>query len=241
MSEFAHLSPWGAASENLAPACVAVNREIVYVNLAWGEQEIWSRSISINCRKQIRKAQRAGVRIRCANSAEDIDKFHRLHKETMDRRAALNQYYRAPEYFHEIFRTLSENAFFVLAEYEDHVVAGGLFLHDETNVYWDLSALDMAFAHVRPVNAYVHETIRWACRQGKQRLLMGGGYQPGDGVFRFKAGFSPLRAEFSTYQRIHDAEAYEALNRAWSACHAPCSPPGDFFPAYRSMRRACTP
>jgi hypothetical protein len=234
VAEFAHLNPWHVPAELLDTSCVEANRDIVYVDLTWDEEQVWHKSLTSAGRRPTKQALRAGVRVRRADSAADVREFHRLYTLTMKRRQALDRYYFSLEYFLEFFETMSENAFYVLAEYQDQVVAGGLYLQDRTDVYWHLSAADLEFTHVRPVNAYVYETIRQALRQGRKRMILGGGYQPDDGVFRFKANFSPLRARFSTYKRIHDAETYAALVQAWSAHHGGCLPPADFFPAYRS-------
>jgi serine/alanine adding enzyme len=234
VAEFAHLSPWNADCEPLDPGCVEIDREVVYVDLTWGEDGIWIRSFSSDTRRMTRQARKAGVRVRRATSREDVLEFHRLYAGTMKRRAALDRYHFPPEYFLAFFETMPESSFFVLAEYQERAVAGGLYLHDRSNVYWHLSAADMEFSRVRPVNAYHHETIRWAVHAGKKRMLCGGGYEPGDGVFRFKAGFSPLRAQFRVYKRIHDLGLYEALMLAWSSHHGGGLPSSRFFPAYRS-------
>ena len=136
---------------------------------------------------------------------------------------------------------MSANAFFVLAEYEGRVVAGGLFFQDRTELHWHLSAADREFGHVRPVNVYLYETICQALGQGRERMIMGGGYGKDEGVFRFKANFSRLRARFSTYQRVHDDAAYTALTQAWSAHHAGKQPVEGYFPAYRSRPAAPAP
>jgi len=234
VAEFAHLSPWTADCELLDPSCVELDREVVYIDLTWGEEGIWTRSFSSDTRRMTKQANKAGVRVRRATTREDVLEFHRLYTGTMNRREALDRYYFSPEYFLSFFETMPENSFFVLAEYEERAVAGGLYLHDKSNVYWHLSAADMELSRVRPVNAYHHETIRWAVRAGKQRMLCGGGYDTGDGVFRFKAGFSPLRAQFRVYKRIHDPGLYEALMLAWSSHHGEAPPSSRFFPAYRS-------
>ncbi len=233
IAEFAHLSPW-APPELLDAACVQPNREVVYLDLTWGEEKIWKRSLTSDARRQVKQAERAGVRVRRAASVDDVREFHRLYGLTMERRNALDRYHFPLEYFVAFFEMMPENAFFALAEYQGRVVAGGLYFHDATEVVWHLSTVDMAFSDVRPVNAYHYDTIRWAVRHGKRRMLCGGAYQPGDGVFRFKANFSPLRAQFQTYRRVHAADAYAALTRAWSARHGGRPPGGEFFPAYRS-------
>jgi hypothetical protein len=174
------------------------------------------------------------VRVRRAETSEDVAEFHRLHTQTMDRRHAHDRYYFNSDHFQTVFETMRDNVFFALAEYEGRVVAGGMFFQDKDTIYWDLSAADMEFQRVRPVNAYVHDTICKSLGQGRKQMLMGGAYQAGDGVFRFKAGFSPLRAKFSIYKKVHDSATYGALAAAWSRHHAGAAPADGFFPAYRS-------
>lgn len=234
VAEFAHLNPWHAATELLAPACVEPNRDVVYLDLTAGEEWAWGRSLTSDARRATRRAQQSGVRVRHARSREDVLEFHRLYTLTMERRQAQERYFFPPEYFLAFFETMPDSSFLALAEYRDRLVAGGLYLHGGTDVYWHLSAADLEFGHVRPVNGYVWETIRWAMGHGKKRMLLGGGHEPGDGVFRFKAGFSPLRARFCTYRRIHAADAYATLMRAWSARHGAHPPRTGYFPAYRA-------
>jgi len=235
VAEFAHLNPWSADEALLDAACVEVDRKIVFVDLNLGD-DLWMKSLSTDARRHTKRAEKAGVQVRRARSREDVLEFHRLYTSTMRRRAALDRYYFPPEYFLAFFETLPEHSFFALAEYQGRTVAGGLYLHDANDVYWHLSAVDMAFHAVAPVNAFHYETIRWAARAGKKQMVCGGGYEPDDGVFRFKAGFSPLRARFQVYKRVRDRDAYEALVRAWCAHHGAPPPRAGFFPAYRCAR-----
>jgi serine/alanine adding enzyme len=233
VAEFAHLSPW--VSEDLLELdCAQPNREIVYVDLTQTADEIWTRSLSSDARRQTKQGQRAGVRVRRAVSTDDVREFYRLYTLTMERREALERYFFSLEYFLAFFETMSANAFFVLAEYEGRAVAGGLFFQDKTELHWHLSAADREYGPVRPVNVYLYETIRQALGQGRVRMIMGGSYGNDDGVFRFKANFSPLRAQFRTYRRVHDAAAYATLTEAWSAHHGGAQPRDEFFPTYRA-------
>ncbi|MGA2081715.1 MAG: peptidoglycan bridge formation glycyltransferase FemA/FemB family protein [Holophaga sp.] len=236
VAEFAHLNPWHAGKELLAPARVEVNREIVYVDLTWGEEEIWKRSLSSDTRRQTRQSSDFGVRVRQAESPKDVMDFYNLHHLTMDRLEAGGSYYLGPDYFLGIFETMPANAFFLLAEFEGRTVAGGLYFQDATDVYWHLSAVDMEFSRVRPVNAYHFEAIKRAARAGRRRMLCGGAFRQGDGVFRFKAGFSPLRVPFQVCKQVHDPEAYAGLVQAWIRHYGGIQPDPELFPAYR-----CTP
>jgi hypothetical protein len=234
VAEFAHLNPWNAGADLFDPAWVEDNREIVYLDLTWGEETLWKQSLTSDTRRQTRQAVDAGVRVFAAASARDVLAFHQLHHQTMERRAAREHYHLPAEYFLAIFETMPDNAIFMLSEYQGRIVAGGLYFQDATNVYWHLSAVDLDFSKVRPVNAYHYETIRRAARAGKRRLLCGGAFQNGDGVFRFKAGFSPLRAAFKVAKRIHDPEIYAALVENWARAHPGLEPRPGFFPSYRS-------
>ena len=234
IAEFAHLSPWHQSEQLLDPALVLPDRDVVQVDLTLGETNLWTKSLNSDARRMTRQAEKSGVRVRWAETLDDVRAFHQLHAATMERRQALERYRLPEEYFADIFETMPDNAFIALAEYRNQVVAGGLFFHGGPDVYWHLSAADLEFSRLRAVNKYVWETIRWAVKAGKRRMLLGGGYQPNDGVFRFKAGFSPLRVRFSTYRRIHDENAYRSLATAWSVHYGADFSGAGFFPVYRS-------
>ncbi len=234
VAEFAHLNPWSTGLELLDPQCIEANREIVYIDLTQGEEALWMHSLSSDTRRQTKQAITAGVQARRATSFEDVQAFHRLHQQTMERRSAMERYFLPEEYFVAIYKTMPQNAFFMLSEYQGKIIAGGLYFQDATDVYWHLSAFDIDYSKVRPVNAFHFESIKQSAQAGKKRLLCGGAHQPGDGVFRFKAGFSPLRVQFNTYRRIHAPADYAALSADWSRRHGGVDPQPGFFPAYRA-------
>ncbi|MBN1640888.1 MAG: GNAT family N-acetyltransferase [Anaerolineae bacterium] len=235
VAEFAHLHPWLPQDRLLDPDSIAFDREIVYVDLTLSEDELWQDSFTYACRKNIRRSQREQVRVFPAETADDIGEFYRLYVQTMDRVQALERYYLPLEVFTAFFGRMPDNARFALASYHDRVVAATLYLHDRDTVYSYLGGADYDYQQVRPTNALIYETIRWAIRQGKKRMVLGGGYRPQDGVFRFKASFSPLRARFHVYKHIHLPSAYARLCRDWSAYYGSALDPDGYFPAYRSV------
>mgnify|MGYP002784659675 CR=1 FL=1 len=236
IAEFAHLNPWCGGEQWVDSNYIEKNREIVYVDLTATQDEVWTKSLHPESRRKYAQGQRAGVRARRAETSADIDAFHQIHTETMNRRNALSRYYYPPGFFQGVLQQMPDNAFVYVAEYDNRVVAGGLFFEDDRDVFWDMSAADLTYSSVRPVNVYLYDVIVSLLARGKQRLILGGGYQPNDGIFRFKASLSPLRAAFSTYRRIHDADAYQALTKGWSDHYAGAQPQDGYFPAYR-----CTP
>lgn len=203
VAEFIHLHPWKAFTGALVGNCLEFNREIVHVNLTQTNQQLWRTSFTHACRQNINRSQRENVRVFEAQTMGDVREFYRLYVETMKRRNALDHYYFSLDYFSAIFADLSGNSRFVLAEHRNQVIAGILYLHDRDDVYSYLGGADYNFQHVRPTNAIIYDTILRSKRQGKKRLVLGGGYSPNDGIFRFKASFSPERTRFFVYKRVH--------------------------------------
>jgi hypothetical protein len=232
VAEFAHLHPWRCTAT--AREHEVFDREIVYVDLSVPYEELWHRSFAHACRKNIVRARSEDVRVAPATTAEDIREFHRIYSQTMDRRGAMARYCFPLSYFMAFFERMPQHATFLLARHGDHVVAATLYLYDDVDVYSYLGGADHAFQHVRPTNAIVDEAIRRAQDRGQRRLILGGGYRPDDGVFRFKATFSPLQARFHVYRRVHIAEEYARLCGRWSAQYGRDADMRSYFPAYRT-------
>jgi dTDP-4-amino-4,6-dideoxygalactose transaminase len=197
-------------------------------------------SFTYACRKNINRAYKENVRVFAATTADHIREFYRIYIHTMDRNQALNRYYFPLAYFLSFFEQMPDNARYVLAEYRDQIVAATLYLHDDTDVYSYLGGADQAFQQVRPTNAVVYDTITWAQQHEKQRLILGGGYQPDDGIFRFKAGFSPLRARFHVYRHVHLPDEYAQVCTTWLSYYGRHELELDCFPAYRMIPQSDT-
>jgi lipid II:glycine glycyltransferase (peptidoglycan interpeptide bridge formation enzyme) len=236
VAAFAHLHPWNGATKLLEDTAVAADREIVYVDLTQSPEDLWNRSLTHACRKNLKRARREIVRVFEAHGAADIREFHRIYEATMRRTAAAAKYRFPPSFFLDLHAALPNHARFVLAEYRNRIVAGTLYLHDDANVYSYLGGADDQYQAVRPSNSVVFDTISWGRERGKQRLILGGGYRPDDGILRFKASFSPLRATLSLFKHVCHPVEYTRLNAAWAAYYR-AAPDDTYFPPYRSLPR----
>jgi serine/alanine adding enzyme len=233
VTEFGHLHPWKARTELLDPAGIELDREIVYVDLTQDEDALWRESYTHACRKNVHRARREGVRVFPATTEQHARELHQIYELTMDRAGARGSYYFPPDYFVAFLERLPDNSRILLAELDGRVVAATLYLYDDTDVFSYLGGADHGFQHARPTNAIVHEMIRWSRSQGMLRLVLGGGYAPNDGILRFKASFSPLRADFRVYRHVHMPNEYAALRDAWRRRHGAAAEEG-FFPPYRA-------
>jgi serine/alanine adding enzyme len=233
VTEFAHLHPWRVTSGTCRQENVHPDREIVYVDVMQSEEDLWRQSLTHACRKNIQRARSEQVRVFPAEKPDQIRLFYQIYVHTMDRNRAQARYYYPLEFFMDFFEQMSGHARFALAEHHGKIVAGTLFLHDDDDVFSHLGGAYQENQGVRPTNALVYETICWAREQGKKRLILGGGYARNDGIFRFKASFSPLRAGFSVYRQVHITDQYDALCAEWAAQYGAGPEHGGFFPQYR--------
>lgn len=233
VAEFARLHPWRTAEALLDSSRVFLNREIVYIDLSHSLEDIWTTSLNHQCRVSIRKARRSGVSIIEGKDKTSVIDFHRIYMDTMRRHQAAEKY-RFPLSYFESFQTeLPLNSRFVLAKFQGCVVAGSLYLSDEEDLYAYLGGLDVKYQELRPRNALTYEMIKWGKANGKKRLILGGGYRSEDGVFRHKASFSPLRANFCVYKQVHIPEAYARLCNQNHVSEVAENEGTEFFPAYR--------
>jgi len=232
IAEFAHLHPWGEQDGLLEPAFIAYDRDIVWIDVSLSHEVLWQEHFSHACRKNIKRSQRENVRVFEAETEEHFREFYRIYVQTMDRNNARSSYYFGIDYFLSIHEQLRDNARFVLAEHRGRIVAGVLYLHDADHVYSYLGGADDGSQDIRPSNAVVFDTINWAREHRKKRFVLGGGYQPNDGIFRFKSSFSQNVAKFCTYRRTHIPETYSQLERRWSELYG-AMPDSTHFPRYR--------
>lgn len=235
ITEFAHLHPWSNAYSQLDQSSCTYNREIVWVDLTLGPQQLWRNHLQHCCRKNISTAGREGVRVFASRTDKDLDEFCRIYTDTMQRNGALAAYYFPSNFFRALRNEMPENCRFVFAEYQSQIVAATLYLHDDSDVFSFLGGTDTNFQHVRPTNALIWETIQWASAAGKKRLVLGGGYKPDDGVFHFKSTFSRLRQAFYIYKRVHLQEYYEQLERQYCDFYDVTTDALSYFPTYRQI------
>ena len=234
VAEFAHLHPWGDFCQS-APDGLIYNREIVWVDLSLSLEELWSTHLEPAARKNVKRGEREGVVIRVGTVDEDYREFYRIYEMTMRRNQALPGYYFSYEFFRAFGHRLGENCRLALATYADQVIAATLFLYDDDDVYSFLGGADPEFQGFRPTNLLVWDTIQWARRAGKKRLILGGGYKPTDGIYRFKGTFSQLRRSFYVYNRIHLRDEYLTLDSLSRKHPGWNDETAGYFPSYRNV------
>ncbi len=235
VSEFAHLNPWSGGEELLFDGRV-YDREIIWIDTTRDPDFLWQHHLEHRCRKSINRAKREGLSIAQVANEEDIREYVRIYQGTMARAGALPSYSFSYEYFLAIRDKMRDNSRFLLTRCGDIAIGGLLLIFDDHNVYAHLGGSDAAFHNMQPATFQIWEAIQWAYKSGKKRVVLGGGYRPNDGIFQFKASFSPLRQPFYVYKKIHLGDEYERLDRENRSFHQIRDEKIGYFPSYRYVK-----
>jgi serine/alanine adding enzyme len=178
-------------------------------------------------RNTVRKAQRAGVAVEAAPSA-DLRTFAALYESTMQRQEAAPYYFFPPAYW-ERLGALGDRLVLFDAIHKGEIVASALCMRGDRWLHYHLGATHDSARDLGASNLLLYTAALWGQEQGLETFHLGGGAGGHeDSLFAFKRRFSAdgLR-EFWTGRAVHDEHAYRELSG------------GDdleldgFFPAYR--------
>ncbi|MBC7596059.1 MAG: GNAT family N-acetyltransferase [Kineosporiaceae bacterium] len=216
------------------PGLVEVKQLNVVRDLQPSEDELWM-DFEHKVRKNVRRATNAGVSVTVDLPGHRLEDFLRIYRGTMDRREAGAGYYFSDEFFEQLISGLDGRFAFFHAMHEGRVVSSELALISRSTVYSFLGGTDTNFFALRPNDLLKFEIISWAKREGYSQFVLGGGFQDGDGIYKYKRAFAPRGSvPFEAGSRVLDEAACQRLiegrqmnDPAWVARD-------DYFPTYRS-------
>ena len=168
-----------------------------------------------------------------------LDEFLQVYVSTMDRRKASSGYYFPRRFFESLLTDLKGHVVIVHALAGGKVVSSEIILLAREYAYSFLGGtLSEAFS-LSPNYLLKHETFRWCRDRGLKAVVLGGGYQPNDGILRYKQTFTgdPPGA-FRLGRKTFDADLSSRLTesrRLWEQGQGRTwAPLPEFFPDYRS-------
>jgi hypothetical protein len=157
------------------------------IDLHRGQQSI-ANDFHAATRRNIRKAQGAGLRITFGNCLESMRTFYRLHNLTRRRKGLPPQGFK---FFENIARHVlgRGHGFIVTAWLENRPAAAAVYFHLGRQAIFKFGASDYAFQHLRPNNLVMSEAIRRYAAEGFTRLHLGRTSLCNQGLRRYKLGF----------------------------------------------------
>ena len=211
--------------------------ETVWVDLSARPEEQWS-AYRTNHQRDVAAARQRGLAVHRDAGWQQLDDFVRLYRTTMQRVGADSYYFFDKSYFLELREALGDRLQLFVARLGDAVPSAALAIHGGATVHYHLGGSDPGFRELAAMKTVLDEMRLWGCSTGARALHLGGGVGcRQDSLFRFKAGFSPLRRQYRVWSHIVQPEVYERLSRArrgWLARQGLAGEHAGFFPEYRA-------
>jgi hypothetical protein len=200
--------------------------------------ELW-RDYAHKVRKNVKRAKKNGLRVEVDHEGRRLDDFLDTYTSTMDRREAGRGYYFPRSFFERIVRDIPGGFMFFHVLKDETVVSTELVLVSAEHIYSFLGGTRAEAFGLRPNDLLKHEVIRWGLSAKKKTFVLGGGYQPNDGIHRYKLSFAPSgEMPFQVGTRVFDegrcAKLVE-MRQEWEATKGQTwEPDPGFFPPYRA-------
>lgn len=209
----------------------------IVVPLRGGEDALW-KGYEGKVRKWVKVAQDAGLTVEADHTGARLDEFVSVYTHTMTRRGAADFYFFPREFFEAIVREMPGSYVFFHALKGGRSVSADLVLLSRRYAYYFLGGtLDEAFDD-GPNYLLKHRIACWAASQGKAGYVLGGGYDAGDGLFRYKRAYARHgEVPFEVGRLVHDAGAAAELEAERAAAERAAgrdwTPKPLYFPPYR--------
>lgn len=182
-------------------------------------------------REKIRQLKRKGYTLREGNSLEDIRTFAAIYTENMKRIGASDYYLFTPSYFSDLHQSDEFNSKLLLIEIDGKTVCGAFIVC--TNDIIQAHLLGTLSSHLSdsPAKLLTDEITIIGREMGAKYFHLGGGLNfKQDSLFEWKACFSDLILDFSSWRYIADPVVYDSL---LEDLQLDKSSDIDFFPLYR--------
>ncbi len=223
------------------PSTVKTIRNNVVRDLRLDEDSLWM-DFKHKVRKNVKKARRSGVEVELDLEGARLEDFLRIYRDTLTRRGARDAYFFPGSFFEQLQETLAGQFAYFHAVQGGAVVSTELVLVSARSVYSFLGGTDQEAYDLRPNDLLKYEIMQWAKSEGKESLVLGGGYDPEDGIYRHKLAFAPngavpFRVGYRTFDDQTSLGLTGARTRHELRLGTAWQPEGDYFPAYRSATR----
>jgi len=163
-----------------------------------GELELF-KNFSSATRRNIRTAEKSGLRVAVSDFETDLDEYYRLHCRTRKRHGVPPQ---PRSFFKAIHRNVISKGkgFTVLARFQGRPVSGAVYFYSGRKAIYKFGASDLRYQHLRPANLVMWEAMKWFSNNGFDELCFGRTDLDNAGLVHFKSGWG-AREETIHYYR----------------------------------------
>jgi hypothetical protein len=192
-------------------------------------------------RTNVDKARRNGLYAIVDYNGEFLSSFLEIYYQTMDRNKAKLEYYFPRSFFQEVIDNLPGQYVFFHISDGDEILSTELVLLSAHRAYSYLGGTKAESFPLRPNDLLKHEIIVWGKNRGLRQLVLGGGYAPNDGIYRYKKSFASYGGvDFCVGTKVFSTNLYEALvtsRYSYERKRGSIGMANGYFPEYRAPIR----
>jgi len=183
------------------------------IDLSASPEEIFS-NFKRDKKRAIKKAKKSGIKIKQANTLEEIEAFYKIISETY-KTANLPKPPRS--LFFSVFEILKKKnlAKFFLASFDGEVIAGRLVLCYKGTIFDWYAGAKKDFLNLRPNELLVWHVLKWGSENNYSTFDFGGAGNPKKkyGVRDFKRQFGGQMVEFGRYKKVYSPRMLKLLEK----------------------------
>ncbi|MEO7864217.1 MAG: GNAT family N-acetyltransferase, partial [Nitrospirales bacterium] len=163
-------------------------------------------------RENVHQAERAGVTLELDLECRRLEEFLAVYYSTMNRLGALATYYFPKSFFERLIAQLPGQVALFHARHNQRIVSSELLLISKNYLYPFLAGTLEEGLRLRANPLLRHGVNLWGKAQGKQHVVLGGGYSGEDSLLLYKKRFAPNGGvQFCVGTRILDNHMYQTL------------------------------
>jgi lipid II:glycine glycyltransferase (peptidoglycan interpeptide bridge formation enzyme) len=164
-----------------------------------GYDQIW-KAYKKRVRGAVRKARKLGVAVRETEGEAEMQAFYKLYLSAMEHFGSTPKPYQLLRYLQT-----SSIARLVIAQMDDQIIGGVLFIHFNSSVRMWCGASDPNFLSYRPNNAIIDYIVQWTCENDYPYVDFGATPPEREELVEFKEGWRAERASFYTFTKLHSS------------------------------------
>lgn len=166
--------------------------------LSQDEQAIYTR-FRDSTRRNIKKAQNAGVEVAISDSLESVREFHRLNCLTRKMHGLPPQPFLFFKNMHKHIIS-KKHGLVVTASYQGQAIASSVYFHFNGRALYKYGASDSKFLHCRPNYLVMWKAIQWYSQNNYKSISFGRTDPEHSGLRQFKTGFGAEEGLLNYYR-----------------------------------------
>lgn len=187
------------------------------LDLSKNKEEL-SSSLRDSTKRNIKKAEKEGVRVQIDRTPESVKEFYRLNCLTRKEHGL------PPQPF-GFFRKLHEHiiskglGMVVLASIGQENIAGAVYLHFNKKAVYKYGASNKKYQHLRANNLVMWEAIRWYSENSCKTLCFGRTEPEHHGLLQFKSGWGATEQPIHYYRYDFKKDSFVAWESKVTGFH----------------------